>query len=149
MNPAHRQGDPRPGTQQQPASTAPVADYLAQRRPGVSVDGRYVVLPRSVLDHLPLPLQHQLAGVLSAVHQLTAHAPWPQAYRVNAIGWRPVETMVEHELREIGHVAELDSDGELVHRDRTGQRLTSDQLARPMPVSIPDPLFPSAMTETR
>lgn len=145
MNPAHRQG-----AIQQPASATPVANYLSQPRPGLTVDGRYLVLPRIILENLPLPVQHQVATMLNTIHTLTTTPPvparWPAGYRVNAVVWRPVGEMVEGELREVGVIAELDTEGELVHRDKSGKQLTHDELSRQAPVSSPDPLY-GAITE--
>jgi hypothetical protein len=59
-------------------------------------------------------------------HGGTARYPWPQGYRVGAVEWRPIRALVENELREIGVVAELNADGDLVHRNSVGQRLTDD-----------------------
>jgi hypothetical protein len=129
------------GTSTAPPTVAPVASYLRAARPGLSVDGRYVVLPRAVLERLPPSLQQQIIQVLAEVHRGTARYPWPQGYRVNAVQWRPIGELVEDELREIGIDASLSSDSELVHRDRTGRRLTADELAKPVPVSTPDLLY--------
>lgn len=124
-----------------PAS--PVATYLSTACPGLSEDGRYVVLPRVVLEHLPPALQQQLTAALGEVHRGTAGYSWPQAYRVTAVRWRPIGELVEGELREIGVDASLDTDGELVHRDSTGRRLTGVDLATQVPVPCPDPWYPS------
>lgn len=132
----------KPARTTPPRSTTPVADYLdTATRPGVSVDGRYVVLPRVVLEQLPLPLQQKVTQLLAEVHHVLARVPWPQGYRVGALQWRPVEEMVESELRELGVVAELNTDGDLVHRDENGRRLTASDLEKPSPVSCPDPLY--------
>jgi hypothetical protein len=85
-----------------------------RRRPLATrvVDGRYVVLPRVVLEHLPLALQQQIVAALAEVHRGTARYPWPPAYRVAAVRWQPVGELVEGELREIGVEASLDTDAQ-------------------------------------
>lgn len=128
-----------------PAS--PVATYFSTARPGLSVDGRYVVLPRVVLEHLPPALQQQVIAALAEVHRGTARYPWPPAYRVTAVQWRPIRELVEDELREIGVDASLDTDGDLVHRDSTGRRLMGADLATQVPVPCPDPWYPSRPVE--
>jgi hypothetical protein len=107
------------------------------------MDNRYVVLPRIVLERLPASLQHDLLGLLSRIHDVAAELPSPQSYRVEAIRWRPLIGLDETELRELGIVAELDWNGDLIHRDEnTGRPLTMDQLAHPLSESCPDPLYP-------
>ncbi len=93
------------------------------------------------MERLPLRLQQQIVQVLAEVHRGAAGYPWPQGYRVTAVQWRPIGELVEGELREIGVDASLDADGDLVHRDRNGRRLTADELAKTVPVSSPDPLY--------
>jgi hypothetical protein len=125
-------------------STVPIADYLsAKSRPGISTDNRYVVLPRIVLEHLPVALQQEAVGLLSRIHDVAAELPWPQSYRVEAIRWRSLVGLDETKLRELGIIAELDWNGDLIHRDEnTGRPLTADQLAYPLSESCRDPLYP-------
>lgn len=130
-----------------PPAVTPAASYRSTACPGLSVDGRYVVLPRVVLEHLPLPVQQQIITALAEVHRGTARYPWPPAYRVTAAQWRPIRELLEGELREIGVDASLDTDGDLVHRDSTGRRLTGVDLATQVPVPCPDPWYPSRPVE--
>jgi hypothetical protein len=74
---------------------------------------------------MPPHVQQQIVTALAEVHRGTARYPWPPAYRVTAVRWRPIGELVEDELREIGVDASLDTDGELVHRDGTGRRFKS------------------------
>jgi hypothetical protein len=127
-------------------STTRIADYLdAMSRPGTSLDNRYVVLPRIVLEHLPVALLREMVGLLSRMHEMAAELPWPQSYRVEAIRWRSLTGLDETQLRELGIIAELDWNGDLIHRDEnTGRPLTSAQLTHPIAELCPDPLYPTS-----
>jgi hypothetical protein len=72
---------------------APTATYQGTARPGLSVDGRYVVLLRVVLKHLPPTLQQQIVQAHAEMHHGTAGYPWPPAYRVVAVRWRPIREL--------------------------------------------------------
>ncbi|MFD9964852.1 hypothetical protein [Amycolatopsis sp. NPDC058986] len=123
-----------------PASATPVADYLNhQRRPGTSPDAGYVVLPRGVLERLPLPLQQRVAQVLAEVHQAMPPT-WTPAYRVTPSRWAKVGDLEEHELTEIGVSSELSSDGDLVYRAPDGSVLAAEDLEKFVLVSAADPL---------
>lgn len=136
--------NPIPGHQGPPASASPVADYLGTGRQGVSADRAHLVLPRSVIEQLPLPVQQQLVGVLQQMHEITANAPWP-VYRVAPARWAKITELEETGLRELGLIAEFEGeDGEtLVYRDiQTGRQLQTAELERPVLVSIKhDPML--------
>jgi hypothetical protein len=122
-----------------PSSTRPVADCLAAQRRGISPDGRYVVLPRVVLEQLPLPLQNRLAAVLAEVHQ---HLPeQTPIYRVYPAVWKQISSLAPEELREAGLEAELGADGEVVYRSATtGQPLTEQDIQQHVMTTVHDPL---------
>ncbi|WP_285647071.1 hypothetical protein [Lentzea sp. NBRC 102530] len=124
-------------------SARPVHDYLTSaRRPGVSADGGYVVLPRAVIEQMPLPVQQQLAHVLHQVHQIAASAPWP-IYRVQSCRWARLNELDEAGLQEAGIIAELDLDGVLVHRNlNSGVTLSDSDLEQQVLVTQDDPLMP-------
>lgn len=137
---------PTPASTQRPAATqepSPIGDYLASAAlPGISADNRYLVLPRIVLEHLPLPLQQDLVQILSRIHQMSSELPWPQAYRVEAARRQTIGTLDEAGLRELGVIAELAWNGDLIYRDQnTGRPLSRPELTHPTPVSTPDPLY--------
>jgi len=141
--PTHPTSAPLPQHSGPPASPRPVHDYLTSaRRPGVSADGGYVVLPRGVIEQLPPPLQQQLTHVLHQVHQITALAPWP-IYRVQSCRWARLNELDETGLQEAGIIAELDLDGALVHRNlNTGVTLSDPDLEQQVLVTQNDPLMP-------
>src|SRR5690606_2121879 len=62
-----------------PASNTPLRDYLTGTRPGV--DDGYVVLPRSLVESMPLPWQQHMVHLLAEFHQAYGHLTWP-VYRV-------------------------------------------------------------------
>jgi hypothetical protein len=125
-----------------PASANPVHDYLmSAQRPGVSAEGAYVVLPRPVLEALPLPVQQAITHALAQVHQVTAGAPWP-IYRVVPSRWARLAELDERGLAEVGVIPELGAGGELVHRNMTtGTTLSDSDLEQQVLVSQPDPLL--------
>jgi hypothetical protein len=141
--PTHPTSAPLPQHSGPPASARPVHDYLTSaRRPGVSADGGYVVLPRAVIEQLPLPVQHQLTHALAQTHQITAAAPWP-VYRVQSCRWARLNELDEAGLQEAGVIAELDMSGSLVHRNlSTGNTLSDTDLDQQVLVSLDDPLMP-------
>jgi hypothetical protein len=123
-----------------PVTAEPVRDYLNSTRPGLTVDQQYLVLPRAVIERLPIPVQQQLVHALAQVHQIAVNAPWP-VYRVGAGRWAKLADLDEGGLAEVGVIAELDLEGHLVHRSmRTGQPLSEQDLQQYVVVSAPDQL---------
>jgi hypothetical protein len=110
--------DPIPRPAGPPASSAPLQDYLATARPGA--DANYVVLPRSLVEAMPLPWQQHLTYLLAEFHQAFAHVPWP-IYRVQPSRHEQLTDLDEEQLAEAGYLVEIDPDGELVYRDRSGR----------------------------
>jgi hypothetical protein len=124
-------------------SAGPVAEYLDSGRPGMSMDSRYLVLPRIVLEQLPRTLQRELVQAVTRIHEMSHALPWPQAYRVEAIRRRSLQRLDETELRELGVTAELDWNGDLIYRDNvTGRPLSTAELDRTISVPCPDQLYP-------
>lgn len=138
---------PMPRPPGPPPAAGPVAAYLSQPQPGLSVDGRYLVLPQAVLEGAPLEVQRQFVRALILIHDTSRQAPWPQGYRVTALSWRPIVELDETELAEAGLFVELDVSGNLVHRvAATSQPIDEQDLGQKVPVSALDPLYrtPSA-----
>jgi hypothetical protein len=121
----------------QPASATPMRDYLsAGPRPGT--DQGYVVLPRSLVENMPLVWQHQFAHLLAEFHQAAAHLQWP-VYRVVPSKWERLVDLDEDQLAEVGCIVEIDTDGELVYRERHGRRIENPEQTTVL-VSVADPL---------
>jgi hypothetical protein len=121
-----------------PASSAPVRDYLATPRPGA--DAAYVVVPRSLAEAMPLPWQQHMAYLLSEFHQAFSHVTWP-TYRVVPSRYEKLVDLDEEQLAEVGCLVEIDTDGEVVYRDRTG-RLIEHPADMNVLVACLDPIPP-------
>lgn len=121
-----------------PASSTPLRDYFASPRPGV--DGAYAVLPRSLLEAMPLPWQQHLTYLLAEFHQAYSHVTWP-IYRVVPSRYEKLADLDEEQLAEVGAMVEIDSDGEVVYRERGGERIENPQ-DRTVLVSCLDPIPP-------
>jgi len=119
-----------------PASGAPVRDYLAAPHPGVP-DG-YVVLPRSLVEAMPLPWQQAMTQILAEFHQAYAHLNWPE-YRVIPSRRERLVNLDEDQLAEVGYLVEIDADGELVYRERSGRRIADPEHTEVL-VSCQDPI---------
>ncbi|WP_034274935.1 hypothetical protein [Haloechinothrix halophila] len=103
-----------------PASSTPLADQLARGGPGVTAE--YVVLPRSIAEDMPLPWQRQIASVLEQFHHMHRDLSWPK-YRVLPSREEKLTDLDEEQLAEAGYTVEMDDDGELVYRERSGRRV--------------------------
>ncbi|MBY8849106.1 hypothetical protein [Saccharothrix longispora] len=119
-----------------PASSTPTRDYLNTRPPGV--DEGYAVLPRSLVEAMPLPWQQQMAHLLADFHRTYGHLNWP-LYRVVPSRRERLVDLDEEQLAEVGAIVEIDADGELVYRDRTG-KLIADPERQTVLVSVLDPI---------
>jgi hypothetical protein len=115
-----------------------VRDYLAAPRPGA--DGSYVVVPRSLAEAMPLPWQQHMAYLLSEFHQAFSHVTWP-TYRVVPSRYEKLVDLDEEQLAEVGCLVEIDSDGEMVYRDRAG-RLIEHPAEMNVLVACLDPIPP-------
>nr|WP_089303295.1 hypothetical protein [Haloechinothrix alba] len=120
-----------------PASSTPVADYLQRGWPGVS-EG-YVVLPRSLVEEMPLPWQQQMTNLLAQFHQTYRQLSWPE-YRVLPSRRERLVDLDEEQLAEAGYLVEIDGSGELVYRERSG-RVVDDPESTTVPVTCLDPVI--------
>jgi hypothetical protein len=127
---------PEPIQPHLPVSGAPVRDYLTAPHPGVQ-DG-YVVLPRSLVEAMPLPWQQAMTQILAEFHQAYAHLNWPE-YRVVPSRRERLVNLDEDQLAEVGYLVEIDTDGEVVYRERSGRRIADPEHTEVL-VSCPDPI---------
>ncbi|AUS77969.1 hypothetical protein C1701_05810 [Actinoalloteichus sp. AHMU CJ021] len=123
-----------------PASSSPLRDYLAstQARANTGVDPAYAVLPRVLVESMPLPWQQQMVHLLAEFHQATGHRPWP-LYRVVPSRSERLVDLDEEQLAEIGALVEIDAVGEIVYRERNGRRIEEPEQQQVL-VACPDPL---------
>nr|WP_221219806.1 hypothetical protein [Prauserella isguenensis] len=103
-----------------PASSTPLSDYLRREHPGVT-EG-YVVLPRALVEGMPLPWQQQMVNLLAQFHDGHARLDWP-AYRVVPSRPERLVDLDEEQLAEAGYLVEIDSEGEMVYRERSGRKV--------------------------
>ncbi|WP_229371758.1 hypothetical protein [Umezawaea beigongshangensis] len=128
--------DPIPRPAGPPASSTPLKDYLDHTALGV--DRGYAVLPRSLLENMPLPWQQHMAHLMAEFHRAYAHLNWP-LYRVVPSRHEKLVDLDEDQLAEVGAMVEIDSDGELVYRERNGARIENPE-TRTVLVSCLDPI---------
>jgi hypothetical protein len=131
--------DPIPRPAGPPASSTPLRDYFMAQRPGAH-DG-YVVLPRALLDAMPLPWQQHFAYLLGEFHNGFAHLRWP-IYRVVPSRYQQLTDLDEDQLAEVGAMVEIDTGGDVVYRDRDG-RVIEDPEQKTVLVSCLDPIAPA------
>jgi hypothetical protein len=103
-----------------PASSTPLADQLNRGWPGV--DPGYVVLPRSIAESMSLPWQQQMAALLAQFHQQHSRLAWP-IYRVVPSRYEKLVDLDEEQLAEAGYLVEIDTEGEMVYRERSGRKI--------------------------
>lgn len=123
-----------------PASSTPLADHLAKGGPGVTED--YVVLPRAMAEDMPLPWQRQLASVLGQFHHMHRELSWPK-YRVLPSREEKLADLDEEQLAEAGYTVEMDDNGDLVYRERSGRKV-EDPEATTVLVTCLDPVISEA-----
>lgn len=128
--------DPIPRPTGPPASSTPLRDHLATTALGVSE--RYVVLPRSLAEAMPLPWQQQMANLVAELHQTYGDLAWPQ-YQVVPSRIERLVDLDEGQLAEAGYVLEIDAHGELVYHDRDGA-VVHDPHSHEVLVSCLDPI---------
>ncbi|ACU34851.1 hypothetical protein [Actinosynnema mirum] len=136
--PVQRRGGP-------PASSNPVRDYLGSRPPG-AVDAGYAVLPRSLMEAMPLPWQQQMVHLLAELHRTHGHLRWPE-YRVVPSRRERLVDLDEDQLTEVGAIMEIDSEGELVYRERGGRPIEHPE-NHVVLVSCLDPVVREAADQT-
>jgi hypothetical protein len=137
-------GDPRdlfgapqlPRHAARPASSTPLADHLNRGWPGV--DPGYVVLPRSIAESMSLPWQQQMAALMAQFHQEHSRLSWP-IYRVVPSRYEKLIDLDEEQLAEAGYLVEIDTDGEMVYRERSGRKV-EDPRSTTVLVSCLDPI---------
>ncbi|HEX7661791.1 MAG TPA: hypothetical protein VF444_20160 [Pseudonocardiaceae bacterium] len=113
--------NPIPRPSGPPASSTPLRDYLdSGQRPGC--DERYVVVPRSLAEAMPLPWQQQMTYLLAEFHRAFGHLSWP-IYRVVPSRPEKLVDLDEEQLAEAGYLVEIDASGDLVYRERNGRRV--------------------------
>jgi hypothetical protein len=131
--------DPIPRPVGPPASSTPLQDFLDTAPAGViSDDSGYVVLPRSLGEHMPLPWQQRLVSLLYELHQAYGELSWP-VYRVVPSRTERLVDLDEGQLADAGYHLEIDGAGELVYRDRDGNAI-SDPEAHEVLVRCLDPI---------
>ncbi|SDN57986.1 hypothetical protein [Allokutzneria albata] len=128
--------EPIPRPAGPPASSTPLRDYLNGARHGV--DPGYAVLPRSLAESMPLPWQQQMAHLMAEFHQAFGHLRWP-VYKVVPSRYERLVDLDEDQLAEVGVFAEIDVTGDLVYRERTGERIDDPENKRVL-VSCLDPI---------
>jgi hypothetical protein len=127
---------PLPRHSARPASSTPLVDQLNRGWPGV--DAGYVVLPRSIAESMSLPWQQQMAALLEQFHQEHGRLAWP-IYRVVPSRYEKLVDLDEEQLAEVGYLVELDTDGEMVYRERNGRKV-EDPRNTTVLVSCLDPI---------
>jgi hypothetical protein len=115
---------------------SPLPDYLRAPHPGTSEN--YVVLPKSLVEAMPLPWQNALWQILTEFHTAFAHLEWPE-YRVVPSRKEKLVNLDEEQLAEVGYLVEIDVDGELVYRERSGRRIDNPEETEVL-VSVMDPI---------
>lgn len=135
--------DPIPRPAGPPASSTPLHDYFGTARPGA--DANYVVLPRSLVEAMPLPWQQHMTYLLAEFHEAFAHVTWP-IYRVQPSRHEKLADLDEEQLAEVGYLVEIEPDGEVVYRDRSG-RVVGSPADTTVLVSCLDPIPPPRSTQ--
>jgi hypothetical protein len=128
--------DPIPRPAGPPASSTPLRDALVRGRPGVQ--DAYVVLPRALIEQMPLPWQNAMVQIMAEFHDAYAHLSWPE-YRVVPSRRERLVNLDEDQLAEVGYLVEIDADGEVVYRERNGN-LIADPEGIEVLVSFLDPI---------
>lgn len=129
--------DPIPRHVGPPASSTPLRDLLANGGPGVQQ--AYVVLPRTLAEAMPLPWQHAMVQIMAEFHQVYGHLSWPE-YRVVPSRRERLVNLDEDQLAEVGCIVEIDSDGEVVYRERHGGKRIPEPETTEVLVSCLDPI---------
>ena len=128
--------DPISRPADRPVSASPLRDHLELATLGV--DDGYVVLPRLLAEEMPLPWQQQMAYLIDELHKTHGQLPWP-VYRVVPSRVERLVDLDEAQLAEAGYLLEIDSNGELVYRDRNDAVVPNPQTTEVL-VSCLDPM---------
>jgi hypothetical protein len=97
-----------------------------------------VVLPAQLVESMPLPWQQAMVQILAEFHQTFGHLDWPE-YRVIPSRRERLVNLDEDQLAEAGYLVEMDADGELVYRERSGKRIENPEDTEVL-VSCLDPI---------
>ncbi len=104
----------------------------------MGINEGYIVLPRSLVEEMPLPWQQQMVYLINELHETYGDLPWP-IYRVVPSRVERLVDLDESQLAEAGYLLEIDASGELVYRDRNDV-VVSDPQSREVLVSCLDPI---------
>lgn len=128
--------DPIPRHVGPPASSTPLRDYLAQGGPGIQQG--YVVLPRSLVEAMPLAWQNAMVQIIAEFQQTYSHLAWPE-YRVVPSRRERLVNLDEDQLAEVGAMVEIDAAGDVVYRERNGRKIPDPESVEVL-VSCLDPI---------
>jgi len=71
---------------------------------------------------MSLPWQQQMAALLAQFHQQHSRLSWP-IYRVVPSRYEKLVDLDEEQLAEAGYLVEIDTEGEMVYRERSGRKV--------------------------
>jgi hypothetical protein len=104
---------------------------------------------------MALPWQQQMAALLAQFHQEHSRLAWP-IYRVVPSRYEKLVDLDEEQLAEAGYLVEIDTDGEMVYRERSGRKVEEPRNTTvlvscldpiPRPAGRPVPTSPPATRE--
>jgi hypothetical protein len=75
---------------------------------------------------MSLPWQQQMAALLAQFHQEHGRLAWP-IYRVVPSRYEKLVDLDEEQLAEAGYLVEIDIEGEMVYRERSGRKVDDPQ----------------------
>jgi hypothetical protein len=87
---------------------------------------------------MSLPWQQQMAALLAQFHQEHGRLAWP-VYRVVPSRYEKLVDLDEEQLAEAGYLVEIDIEGEMVYRERSGRKV-DDPRGTTVLVSCLDPI---------
>ncbi len=119
-----------------PASSTPLRDFLKQGGP--AIQDAYLVLPRMLAESMPLPWQNALVQILAEFQQAHGQLSWPE-YRVVPSRRERLVDLDEEQLAEVGCIMEIDADGTVVYRERSGKVIPNPESTEVL-VSCLDPI---------
>lgn len=96
------------------------------------------MLPRLLAESMPLPWQHALVQIIAEFHQAHGHLSWPE-YRVVPSRRERLVDLDEEQLAEVGCIMEIDADGAVVYRERSGKVIANPESTEVL-VSCLDPI---------
>jgi hypothetical protein len=87
---------------------------------------------------MSLPWQQQMAALLAQFHQQHSRLAWP-IYRVVPSRYEKLVDLDEEQLAEAGYLVEIDTEGEMVYRERSGRKVEEPRSTTVL-VSCLDPI---------